>query len=272
MAETTAADTNLQQPNTPLSTISGADQTYYECGAGRKLFFSFAFILLLPFYISLPAMLFQRISSGLWVDTWQLSLLAVLFTILMALIVFELIFSLRAKVDIGEKSVAFTLPSGGGGTVPVIFYESRDIPYEDIQSVEQRCEILGGRYAPMMMCTVRLILKDGETIMLGRTNEKDDDPKFPFPIIAQQIAKRVGEEVVDRGNVMMSFPRRILGLSDQNKLEPEQEIAQLNSQHNVFLVLLSTLLVILLLLGIAGDFIKETTNNGERARNSVVLQ
>jgi len=274
MAQTIpASGASLPKQGTPVSSdVQGPKQTYYECGAGRKTFFCFAFILLLPFYISLPVMLFQRLSKGLWVDTWQLMALAALFTILMVLIVFEMIFSLRAEVEVGEKSLVFTLPSGGGGTIPSIFYETRDILYQDIDSIETRCEILGGRYAPMMMRTVRIIMKNGETIVLGRTNERDDDPKFPFPVIAEQVARRIGSDVVDCGNVTLSVHRRMLGMEAKPECEPEAERNELNKKHNTFLTVLSTLLFTLLVLGIIGDFVQENADSGERARSAIVTQ
>lgn len=254
-------------PETVPPTASAApERTYYECGAGRKTFFSLAFIVLLPFYISLPVMLFQRLSKGLWLDTWQLMILAFLFTVLMTLILFELIFSLRSEVELGDEAVSFTLPSGGGGVTPWLPYESRHIPYEEIDAVETRREIYGGSWAPMMMRTVRIITKTGERIVLGRTNERDDDPKFPFPTIGRQIAERAGVEVIDRGNIMREFHRRMFGLTDQAASGPEPEIAQLNKQHNSFLTGLIVILVVLLLLGIAGDVWTETIDSGERGR------
>ncbi len=263
--------------NALLSDVSpiksqGAEQTYYDCGAGRKTFFCFVFVLLLPFYVSLPVMLFQRLSRELWVDTWQLMILAALFTVLMVLILFEMIFSLRAEVDVGEESLAFTLPGGGGGAIPWLDYDTRDIRYEDIESIEKRHEIFGGRYAPMIMQTVRIILKTGETVQLGRTNEKDDDPKFPFPVIAEQVAQRAGTEIVDRGHVSVALHRRMLGMQEGAQERPETKIAELNSKHSTFLVILSSLLFLLLALGIAGDFLQETADHGERARTSVVTQ
>lgn len=274
MAETTTgAGETASLPVEPAATANTSQeprQTYYECGAGRKTFFSVAFVLLLPFYVSLPVMLFQRISKGLWLDTWQLMVLAVLFTIVMMLIVFELMFSLRAEVDIGKEKVSFTLPSGGGGAVPWLMYETRIVPYSEIEYIETIREIYGGRYAPMMMKTVRIVTKSGERIVLGRTNERDDDPKFPFPTIGQQIAERAGVEVVDRGNIMREFHRRMFGLTDRAASGPEPELAQLNKQHNTFLTILIVAMVVLLGLGIVGDMVSEGTDSGERGRNSFV--
>ena len=246
------------------------EQTYYECGAGRKTFFSFAFVLLLPFYVSLPIMLFQRLSNQLWLDTWQLMILAFLFTIVMVLILFELIFSLRSEVEIGEKAVSFTLPSGGGGAVPWLAYDSRRVPYDEIEAIETRCEIYGGSMAPMMMQTVRIITKSGERIQLGRTNEKDDDPKFPFPVIARQVATRAGVDIIDRGNIMQEFHRRMFGLANRAEAGDTPEIDKLNKQHNKFLTILITVLVALLALGILNDIVGIDSDSGERGRNGFV--
>lgn len=254
----------------PAQAPSASEQTYYECGAGRKTFFSIAFIILLPFYVSLPMMLFQRLSKGLWLDTWQLMILATLFTVVMALILFELVFSLRAEVNIGKKAVSFTLPTGGGGAVPWLLYESRRIPYEEIEMLETRREIYGGRMAPMMMRTVRIVTKTGERILLGRSNEKDDDPKFPFPTIARQIADRAGVDIVDRGNIMREFHRRMFGLTSRAESGPEPEVTQLNKQHVTFLTILIGVLFAVLALGILSDIIRIDSDVGQRGRSTII--
>ena len=40
------------------------ERTYYESGGGRKTFYALTFIILLPFFVSLPVMIAQR-KSGL---------------------------------------------------------------------------------------------------------------------------------------------------------------------------------------------------------------
>ena len=255
----------------PVEPVSAIEKSYYECGGGRKTFFALAFIVLLPFYVSLPVMLYQRIANGLWIDTWQLMVLAILFTIIMMLVLFELIFSLRCEVELGKDAVSFTLPTGGGGVTPWLAYESRHIPYEEIDSIETRREIYGGSIAPMMMQTVRIVTKSGERIVLGRTNERDDDPKFPFPAIGRQIAERAGVDLIDRGNIMREFHRRMFGLTDRAHDGPEPEIAELNKQHNTFMMVLIGVLAALLLLGIASEFMVETLDSGERGRNVSVI-
>ena len=41
-----------------------AERAVYEAGGGRKFFLALAFLVLLPFYASLPAMLIQRLIHG----------------------------------------------------------------------------------------------------------------------------------------------------------------------------------------------------------------
>ena len=45
-----------------------SERRVYEAGGGRKTALTLAFLILLPFYASLPAMLVQRLISGLWFE------------------------------------------------------------------------------------------------------------------------------------------------------------------------------------------------------------
>src|SRR5688572_21393628 len=55
----------------------------YKAGGGRATTFSFIFLLLLPFFVSLGPMLAMRISHGLWDGTLGLAILAAAFAVLM---------------------------------------------------------------------------------------------------------------------------------------------------------------------------------------------
>ena len=270
MADATTQSGTLPETAVKRATGTALPQTYYDCGGGRKTFFSLVFILLLPFFISVPVMIFQRVTKGVWMDTWGLLVIAVVFTALMALILFELMFSLRAKVDIGQDAVSFTLPARGSGVVPLVFYQSRRIPYSEIETVETRREIYANPVAPMLMRTVRLNLRTGERILLGYTNEADDDPKFPLPQIGRQIAERAGVEVVDKGNVLKELHKRMFGIKQSDRVSEEVEIAQLNTQHSRFLWGLCAVLAVLLVLGIGNDLWSESVDSGERARTTLI--
>jgi len=234
-------------------------QTVYAAGGGRKLAFSFVFLILLPFFISLPPMLFWRLSQGHWQGTIGLLVLAVAFSFIMFLIVIELMHSLMARIEIGEKSVKLTLPSGRGPT-PLVRYKTREIPYDQIKAVETRREVYGGSVAPVLLKGARLILKDDSAVKLGYVSEANADPCFPYPEIAHQIAERAGVAVEDRGNVRRSAQKKFLGLKSGLLSEPEgtveeSQIAALNASHHRWVMRLILLLVGLVVLGIALDII-----------------
>ena len=234
-------------------------QTVYESGAGRKLAFSFIFLLLLPFFVSLPPMFFWRLSQGQWLDTIGLMVLAAGFTFIMILVIVELMHSLRARVEVGEKSVKMTLPSGRGPT-PVVRYATHDIPYDQIQAVETRREIYGGSVAPVLLKGARLILKDGSKVPLGYVSEANTDPCLPFPEIARQIAERAGLSVNDRGNVRRSVQKKFFGfkkkiVDEEEGPVEEAEIEALNKSHHRWVMRLIGLLGVLVVLGIALDII-----------------
>jgi len=235
------------------------ERTVYESGAGRKLAFSFVFLLLLPFFVSLPPMLYWRLSQGHWLGTIGLMILAAGFAFIMLLVIIELMHSLRARIEFGDKSVKMTLPSGRGPT-PVLRYATHDIPYDHIQAVETRREIYGGSIAPVLLKGARLILKDGSAVRLGYVSEANTDPCFPFPEIARQIAERAGLTVNDRGNVRRSIQKKFLGLKKEIVDEEEgpveeAEIEALNKSHHRWVMRLIWLLGVLIVLGIAVDII-----------------
>jgi hypothetical protein len=233
------------------------ERTVYEATGGRKTSFSFAFLLLLPFFASLPGMLYQRLSGGLWVDTVGLMILAAAFTIVMFLLFIELLFSLRARVEIGDKAVKLTLPAGRGPT-PMLRYATHEIPYDQIKAVETRREIYGGAIAPVLLQGARIITKDDRAIRLGYVNESNVDPCLPYPVIARQIAERAGVVLNDRGSVWRSYRRKLLGLKsmdDGMKPIDEAQIAELNRSHRRWVTGVIALVGVLMVVGIVKDLI-----------------
>lgn len=112
----------------------------YEAGGGRKTFFSFAFLILLPFFASLPAMIVSRLTHGLWIDTVGLTVFAVCFALVMFFLLVELMMSLRTRVVLGPNAAKMTLPSGRGPT-PMLRYRTHKLDYDEVQSVETRREV-----------------------------------------------------------------------------------------------------------------------------------
>jgi hypothetical protein len=249
------------------------ERTVYEAGAGRKTFLSLVFLLLLPFYASLPAMLIARLSHGLWFDTIELMVLALLFTALMLLLGVQLYHALRSRVELGETSVKLILPKGSGA-LPMLRFVKAEIPYDRIQAVETRCVLFGGALAPVLLRATRLVTKDGQHVRLGNVNEDNVDPALPFPEIAGKIAERAGCPVVDGGTVRRSLEKGILGLIGR-KTPPEAspplgeaEIVELNGRHARairYLIVAATLLVAA---GIAVDIVSASRTSFATAGTS----
>lgn len=234
----------------PLETI------VYSASGGRKTVFSFLFLILLPFFISLPAMFITRLNAGLWGDAAGHAVMALAFSALMLLVFIELMFSLRTRIELGPEKVKMTLPSGRGPT-PMLRYKSYEVPYSEIVTMETRREIYGGSMVPVLLQGARLITKDDQKISLGYVSEANLDPAFPFTEIAQKIAERARLPVIDRGSVWRSVRRKFLGwgktgLIDTNTID-ETQIAALNNSHRNLVMAIIGGLSVLIAIGIVDD-------------------
>ncbi len=222
----------------------------------RTTMFCLVFLLLLPFFGSLPMMIGMRASNGLLAQNWGLLILALAFGALMFLVLVELIFSIRTRVHLGREKVSMTLPSGRGPT-PMLRYASHEFPYDDVQSVETRREIYGGFAVPVMMRGARVTLKDGRVVPLGYVSEAEDDPVVPALEIAGKIAERSRLPVIDRGNVRRSVRRKLMGLKalgTESDIVEERDIDALNRSHSTFMFAVIGILLVLMLIGIVEDF------------------
>ena len=63
MANETRAGTSAA----PVPDFSMPATKVYRAGGGRKLFYAAVFLVLMPFFLSLPAMFIQRVVYGVWV-------------------------------------------------------------------------------------------------------------------------------------------------------------------------------------------------------------
>lgn len=250
--------------NTPAAVPTpapvGDGRTVYSSGGARATIFSFVFLLLLPFFASLPAMIYMRVASGKFDSTLGLAILAVGFAAIMLLVLAELLFSIRARIALGDTSVKLTLPSGRA-LVPMLRYQSHDVPYSDIKAIETRREIYGGSLAPVMMRGARIVTKDDRSISLGYLNEANVDPAFPYAEIAAKIAARAGVEVSDRGAVRRMVANKMMGIKAQDPAGTgidEATIADLNRRHAQVVYAMIAGLVLLVGAGIASDLMAET--------------
>jgi len=234
------------------------ERTVYEAGAGRKFFLALAFLILLPFYASLPAMLIQRLMHGLWFDTIGLMVFSAIFTAVMALLGVQLYHAIRSRVEFGDTSVKITVPQGSGAT-PMLRFVNREVPYDQIQAVETRCVLFGNAMAPVLLRATRLLTKDGQHVRLGNVNEDNVDQALPFPEIGHKLAQRAGCEVVDGGMVRRSIERRILGLLgrktaiEESPALTDTELAEVKSRHTRAIRYLIIVMAVLVVAGIAID-------------------
>lgn len=256
MADTPSAATNQSGPE------AAPERTVYGASGGRKTIFSFIFLILLPFFVSIPAMIFTRFQHGLMLDNWGFLVLALAFAALMFLVLIELIFSLRARVELLPEKVRMTLPAGRGPT-PMLRYKSYEVPYDQVHTVETRREVYGGAMVPVLLKGARLITKDGTAVPLGYVSEANVDPAFPYPVIAKQIADRARLPLIDRGNVRRSVGAKFLGMksndpvADAASMVDDNQLDALNQSHRNFVLGLIGVLIILIAIGIVDDLSEE---------------
>lgn len=237
----------------------GTPREVFKPGGVRTTILSFVFLLLLPFYVSLPAMMWMRVRHDQWDDAAGLVLTAVAFTIVIGLVFIELVYSLRARVELGGSSVRFTLPAGRGPT-PMLRYASAEVPYADIERIETRREIYGSALVPVMLKGARIVTRDGRMHRLGYVTEMDQDAALPYSVIAEHIAARAGQKVVDRGSVRRTVRQKMLGikaLDDPNAPIDAALVEDLNLRHRYLMRVLVGCLVAMILAGIAIDLLDE---------------
>lgn len=260
--EAPAAAAAPAAPAAPEAASAAPEQTFYGASGGRKTIFSFVFLILLPFFVSIPPMIYNRIQHGLMLDNWGFLILAFAFAALMFMVLVELMFSLRARVELLPEKVRMTLPAGRGPT-PMLRYKTHEIPYDQVHTVETRREIYGGAMIPVLLKGARIITKDGTAVPLGYVSEANVDPAFPFPQIAKQIADRARLPLIDRGNVRRSVGSKMFGMkstdpeADAASMVDEKQIDALNRSHRNFVLVLISGLFILMALGVVDDLSEE---------------
>lgn len=257
---TTAAASPSDVPSAPAHPAN--ERTLYAASGLRKTMICFIFLLLLPFFVSLVPMIGMRLMHGLVMDAVGLGVLAIAFTALMFWLLIILMFSLRARVQLGEKDVRLTLPSGRGPT-PMLRYRTHELHYTDIAAVETRKELYGGAIAPVMMEGARIVKKDGTIIKLGYDAEANTDQAFPYIEIAHAIAKRAGLPVTNQGHVRRSTTSKMMGVMAPAHAAPvdDAEIAKLNADHNRFILGLVVAMLALVVIGLTLDVINPPSSS-----------
>ncbi len=234
-----------------------AERLDYGASEGRRTVFALLFLVLAPFVVSLPVMLYHRIDNGQWSDLAQTALIALVLAAIMAMVVLELLYSLRARLTLDRTALRFTLPVGLGPT-PLFAYQSHHIPYHTIKGVELRREVFGAPLMPVLMQGAVVHTKDKGSIALGYASEAKEGGAFPFAEIAGSIARRAAVPLIEQRTIWRR-PRkeRALGyiseIDTQNYIVDPAEMERLHVAHRRHVLALLSGLATLLLLGIGTD-------------------
>ena len=184
-----------------MVTLQPGEKRVYEASDGQKAVLSLAFLLLLPFVVSMPILFFKRSFHGLWSDALSAALLGAAVLIWGGFLFIQVMSSIRTRIAFGEKMLNLRVPNWRGPN-PGVRFVKRRIPYEDIAAVETRGEVYTALRVPVLTRATSVVTKDGERVVLGYRNEDDDDPDLDYPRIAAQIAARSGVNLIDRGRVV----------------------------------------------------------------------
>ncbi len=184
-----------------MNETANTERAVYEASDGRKTILALAFLVLLPFLISLPIMFAKRSLHGLWSDALSAGVLALLFGAWMVFLLIQVLTSFRTRVEFNDEAVKVRVPNWRGPNAGFGFVK-KEIPYDQIAAVETRGEIYQAAAVPVLTRASCIVLKDGERVTLGYVNEHDDDPDFDYTKMASLIAERANVPLSDKGRVV----------------------------------------------------------------------
>ncbi len=172
----------------------------YKIGIGRQIVLWFILLLFLPFFISMPVMMFMRITHGQTSDAISLGIIFLLAFIAISFIILQILAAGRQKIAFHEDKVSLKLPTWRGPTPfgPTI---EKDIAYSDIKAIEKRGEIYAFLGALGLREVSSLLTNDGSRHVLGYSTENEADAAIPYDDITNLIAERSGIEVTDIGTI-----------------------------------------------------------------------
>lgn len=233
------------------------ERYHYAVGNGKRTALALAFLVLLPFFASLPVMIYQRLEHGNTIDIWQLLFFGLCLCIVVGLLAVQLTYAVRARLTLGERAFAFTLPRGSGAAA-MLHYARQTIPYSEIAEIELRREIFGGSIMPVVLQGAHVITKKGFDVLLGYVSESNADDAFPFNTIAHQIAERANVRLIEEPGIWRTLhsktQAKAAGLiaGDAHLVEPA-EIERLNRNHRRFGLAVINVVLAIVLVGIAMD-------------------
>ncbi|MBI1385332.1 MAG: hypothetical protein GC150_10505 [Rhizobiales bacterium] len=242
-----------------MAESTAAEKRIYEASDGHKTVLALAFLVLLPFMVSMPILFLKRSFHGLWTDALSAAVFGLLFTAWMIFLFIEVMTAMRTRIAFGENTLNLRIPNWRGPN-PGVKFVKRRVPYEEIVGVETRSEIYKSAQLPVLTRATSILLKDGERIVLGYQNEHEEDPDIDFERIARQIAKRVGVDVRDRGCITAGSQIATFasGSGPDWEREPLSESAykRLRSRNRWAMVALITAIVVMFGVGFVYDLLR----------------
>lgn len=172
----------------------------YKVGFLRQLLQWITFIVLLPFFISMPVMIGMRAFHGRIFDALWLTIVAVLFAITLIFLGLQIQAARRTRIKVNNDEVDIVVPNWRGPT-PFAPFDEAKLPYNKIEAVEQRGEIYRSLGILGLRKVSSVVTSDGDRYVLGYSTEQESDAPIPFATVAETVAQRAGVQLVDRGAV-----------------------------------------------------------------------
>jgi len=172
----------------------------YKVGFLRQLLQWITFIVLLPFFISMPVMIGMRAFHGRIFDALWLTIVAVLFAIALIFLALQIQAARRTRIKINNDDVDIVVPKWRGPT-PFAPFDQAKLPYSKIEAVEQRGEIYRSLGILGLQKVASVVTSEGDRYVLGYSTENESDAPISFGLVAETLAERAGVQLVDKGVV-----------------------------------------------------------------------
>jgi hypothetical protein len=232
---------------------AGGDVTLYKPSRGLQGALSVSFFFIVLFMVN-------ALAGAIWLATHNLPIDSVVFVLMFAtaavLLLYAGIFLFAAshsEVALGPDRAVMVLPNWRGPS-PLFPYTETAVPYADLAAVETRGEIYRYLVLPVSVRSACLVRKDGKRLTLGYIRSNSLDHSMPFHAIAEDVARRAGVPLVDRGTVEAGRGLRALVQEEPDWDAPEiaaDRVAHLQARESLGwkIVLGIGLVVIVLAIG-----------------------
>lgn len=181
-----------------MSEIQAAEPEVYKIGWGRRVALIFVFTLMLPFFFSMPVMTVMRAAHGNFADAAVIAIAAVIFAICLYYLALQIRAAQRTRIEIADNATRVVAPHWRG-MFPTGPYIEKEIPYTDVQSVEERGELFRLMGVVGIPKVSSIVTNDGQRIVLGASNEGEADPAIDYSAVAAKIAQKANQTIQDKG-------------------------------------------------------------------------